>query len=169
MKTLRALRLVWAGGLDGPTDPYEEMRHGAEAKARGQTCGNATWQAKLWKPEDMVYAGDDWVKVVQHTYMRPEESQVLHAMSSWFGCDHQGQNEVPCGEPQCPYCWDDGSNSLLKHDMHCSRILWGVPAMSSSGLGRLQGGDARTSAEGEPEKPWKVLKHIARIESTLKI
>ena len=47
MKTLRALRLVWAGGLDGPTDPYEEMRHGAEAKARGQTCGSVTWQAKL--------------------------------------------------------------------------------------------------------------------------
>lgn len=45
-KTLKALRLVWTGGLNGPTDPCKKRRHGVEAKAKSQICGNATWQAK---------------------------------------------------------------------------------------------------------------------------
>ena len=130
------------------------MWHGAEAKARGQICGNATWVANLWTPGDELFEGGDWVKVLRHTYMRPEESQVLLAMSSWFGCNQQGQNERPCGENRCPYCWYEKPQRLLLKEMHCSRILWGVPAVSSSGLGRIRGGDVRASAADGPAHAW---------------
>ena len=80
---LKALRSIWAGGLDGPTDPYEDITVGAKQKAREQTSGNAMWQATLWAVEDEAYHGggldarEEWADVLRRTHMRPDASLLI--------------------------------------------------------------------------------------------
>ena len=143
---LKALRSIWAGGLDGPTDPYEDITVGAKQKARGQMSGNAMWQAILWTAEDEAYQGggldarEEWADVLRRTHMRPDASLLIQALCLWNGCQQQGGVDNLCGDSRCLSC-QYGERDLLVHkEIHCSRIAWGLSAIESSGLGRVRGG-----------------------------
>ena len=157
---LKALRSIWAGGLDGPTDPYEDITIGAKQKARGQTSGNAMWQATLWTAEDEAYHGggldarEEWADVLRRTHMRPDASLLIQALCLWYGCQQQEGVENVCGDSRCPNCWYGGRDLLVHKKIHCSRIAWGMSAIQSSGLGRVRGGNARAAGEEGPEHAW---------------
>ena len=126
---LKALRSIWAGGLDGPTDPYEDITIGAKQKARGQTSGNAMWQATLWTAEDEAYHGggldarEEWADVLRCTHMRPDASLLIQALCLWYGCQQQKGVENVCGDSRCQLLVRRArparaqKNTLLKNSM----------------------------------------------------
>ena len=59
-----------------------------------------------------------------------------------------------CCDSRCPNCWYGGRDLLLHKEIHCSRIVWGVSRISSSGLGRYRGGNARAAGEEGPVHAW---------------
>lgn len=114
---------------------------------RGQTPGSALWNATLLGGSDEAPPNcfSSWEHAVANSRMRPS----MAAMTAAYGlykCKNRGPTVGPCTERRCPNCWEGRADCLEHVDISCSRFTVNVPRRSSSGTGRIRGGDARAAA-----------------------
>ncbi|CAB1106243.1 unnamed protein product [Ectocarpus sp. CCAP 1310/34] len=135
-------------GHDGvPTDIHAEAVQ-TPAQLRGQFPGSAVWTASLFKTGDEQRQDGDWLLRVASSKFRPDGQTLLRGYKKYYGCDMSGT----CTSSRCPNCWGgDGALEYLSID--CSRCIR-VPMAASCGLGRLKGGDVKSTSQPGPRDEW---------------
>lgn len=155
-RVLRSLAGFLRGGLDTPGGEPE-----GAPPARGQFHGAALWDAKIvprsgaeQKEEEQTDEAQGWASRISESGVLPHEQCVIDAARLWYGC-RRPPHLRPCDEPRCPACWDGADLQHVR--IRCSRFKHNVSAKSSSGLGRLKGGNVRlASNDGPSARAWAV-------------
>lgn len=152
---LRMLGDALPGGLSSaPTDSRAASTPTA-AESRGQFAGAANWSSALLEAGGGGGGGNagNWDTRLATGPLRPDERTLLDAYGTYFSC---GQSSGPmCLEERCSSCWDNPS-ALDKKEIECSRFKHGASPLSSSGLGRWKGGNAKAAARAGPPLAWAV-------------